>query len=396
MNDPNAGATKTISISASAFEENSNQSTNRVKTLFTKWKNTALKGFRDLTEVPYKYAIYKNKFINQNPLKNISVSPVKTVFIGIAVCYVLFYVGIRIKYPFWIKQPVLHHHDFFLKMKAPCIISRDLPPKNRYVNDKIRFRKYNDLSIYDRDHFFDLIYNHYLKGGKEEYRPTEDSIYRYFINLNLPSFFTLYYDNVDIKDSTGEISPEQRRLIGAMTTRPLNIHLKNEKQTPKEYNIYYVDWLCVHSAHRKQGKAAEIIYTHFYKQQREWGETSIYLFKREGNKTPIVPLVKYMAYGFDLENQIKDYTSQDIPKEHILVRRMLSKEINLVKNMFENIKNEFKCTIFPSDVLLQNMMKNSLIYIFSIYLNQTPIGCVFCRNSHTHISNDLLNDSLKK
>lgn len=387
MNNPtqNMNHSKTIYLSNSSGQ--GNQSKNYLLNIFTQLKKHTFQGFHDIKAIPNAFSNFFNTFWIKKSRYVGQMSASKMALSAIISCYIIFYVGIRAKYPFWMKQPVLHHHDLLLRIKAPCVISTDLPPSNRYVNNKIRFRKFNDLSMYDRDHFFDLISKHYLRGGKEEYRPSEDSIFRYFQNLNLPSFFSLYYDNVDIRGDDGELAPEQRRLIGAMTTRPLHLYLKNEKSSAFDspYPLYYVDWLCVHSAHRKQGKAAEIIYTHFFNQQRQWGKSSIYLFKREGKNTPIVPLTKYMTYGFDIEQSIREYNTEDIPKEHILVKRMLSGEINLVKNIMENIRNDFQCVIFPGDVLLKNMMKNSLIYVFAVYINQTPIGCVFCRNSQTHI-----------
>ena len=387
---------KIIRIDNSFFQNSSEKaSSHTIKNKFKQFGGNIQKGVINVSKTT---KLWVSKLSNpQNPFKNVN-----TAYLVFGTCislYVLFYVGIRLRHPFWMKQPVLHHHDIFLKMKAPCIISTDLPPKNRYVNSEIRFRKYNDLSSYDRTHFFNLVSEHYLRsnasmggGAKEDYRPTEASIFTYFQHLTIPSFFSLYYDNVDLKDENGDLIPEKRRLVGAMTTRPLQIFLKNENSPVKEYPLYYVDWLCVHSAHRKQGIAPQIIYSHTYFQQRTWGKSAVYLFKREGKHTPIVPLTKYMTYGFDFEKGQREYGSADITKEHILVKKMLSGELNLVKNMLENIKNDFQCIIYPDDPTLKNMIKSGLIYVFAVYMNQTPIGCVFCRNSHTYIAKNTSTD----
>ena len=73
-----------------------------------------------------------------------------------------------------------------------------------------------------------------------------------------------------------------------MTTRPLDIMFKT-------ILLYR---LSVHQDYRKKGHAPQIIYSHYYN-QRYNHDNIIFLFKREGEKTSIVPLTTYNTYAFE-------------------------------------------------------------------------------------------------
>ena len=78
-----------------------------------------------------------------------------------------------------------------------------------------------------------------------------------------------------------------------MTTRPLDCLIDD-----KEMKLYYVDYLCVHKEHRKH-VALKTIYTH-YVNHRNRHKNIVFLFKREGEVTLIVPLTIYKSYIYDI------------------------------------------------------------------------------------------------
>mgnify|MGYP000176613599 CR=1 FL=1 len=89
-----------------------------------------------------------------------------------------------------------------------------------------------------------------------------------------------------------------KELIGIMTTRPVNITVKNSNT----FIAYYVDNLCVHPDYRKHGIAQQMIQTHYYNLRKNNKKIQVCLFKREGELNAIVPLVAYKTTGYNIKN----------------------------------------------------------------------------------------------
>ena len=87
-----------------------------------------------------------------------------------------------------------------------------------------------------------------------------------------------------------------KKIIGTMSTRPLDCYIGNKK-----LQLQYVDFLCVHKKYRKKGLAPKIIYSHYVNSRYNESEY-VYLFKREGDTTSIVPLTIYNNYLFNISN----------------------------------------------------------------------------------------------
>ena len=64
----------------------------------------------------------------------------------------------------------------------------------------------------------------------EKYKPTMNNILSYFSGHNNKSYISFLYDKIKLN-----------KLIGVMTTRPLDIIIDRNK-----IQLYYVDYLCVH------------------------------------------------------------------------------------------------------------------------------------------------------
>ena len=187
---------------------------------------------------------------------------------------ILIKIYIKIRCPFWSIQPVFQIYNIAYWLSPPNIIQKDMPPINKYYDFTIQFTE----QLEQKKDFYKLISKHYLRKKNVQYSPPKEGVFSYFEKHNKKCFFSLQY--------------KFNKLIGAMTTRPLEAILHGEK-----YSIYYVDFLCIHSKHRKQGNAPKIIYTH-YVQSRKRTDNTIFLFKREDRVNKIVPLATFSTYLF--------------------------------------------------------------------------------------------------
>ena len=65
---------------------------------------------------------------------------------------------IRIKYGFWVSQPVFHVYDIKYMLFPPGIINHDLPEKNKYTNFKnITTTIYDEVSEIKINKFINFI-----------------------------------------------------------------------------------------------------------------------------------------------------------------------------------------------------------------------------------------------
>ena len=161
-----------------------------------------------------------------------------------------------------------------------------------------------------------------------------------------------------------------------MTTRPL--HCKIMKNV---FQLYYVDFLCVHQKQRKKGIAPKIIYTHYVK-HREKHKNCVFLFKREGAKNAIVPLTNYYNYFFD----IKKWPSKiNFDQPEINTVLIGSENFDLFHDVFKRLdKSNFKCVIFPSVTHILQLVKKKLIYIGVTMIYKQPFDFFIFRNNYTY------------
>ena len=279
--------------------------------------------------------------------------------------FILVLIGIyKIKFQFWSRQPVFHIHNLKYWLVPPGIIQHRKPEKDKFYEINAKFIEMYNLNTQKKALITKFIGSHYMPHKYEKYVPTKKSIVSYFNGHNNKSYLSLMYDKTNLS-----------KLIGMMTTRPLDIIIDNN-----ELQLYYVDFLCVHKNERKKGIAPRVIYTH-YLNHRHKHDNMIFLFKREGPVTLIVPLTIYNNYLFDVSRWSK-FTTFDQPNiQTILVN---SSNFNLFLDVFERLKqNNFRCFISPNINNIKVLVKSNCLFICLTMINNKPFDCYFFRNSFT-------------
>ncbi len=139
---------------------------------------------------------------------------------GILIIFII-YIYIRLKYGFWALQPVFHVYDYKYYLNPPGIINDFLPEKNKYTNFKdIDTIVFSELTSIQKQRFFNLIKVNYLQNKDNIFSPKSDNIIPYFDGHNDKPFVSFYYENNNLLDTnTGSIITD-RKIIGAMTSRP--------------------------------------------------------------------------------------------------------------------------------------------------------------------------------
>jgi len=217
-------------------------------------------------------------------------------------CILLFFLYIRIKYKFWALQPVFHFYDLYYWFVNTGIIRKELPEKNRYTNFKnIKTYVFEDLKESILKEITLLIQLNYLRNNENVFLPNNENIVPYFGGHNSKTYWSVYFEpDVLIDNKTGK-TIEEEKIIAVITSRPLHVKINNGRKDAN-FDVYYVDYLCVNKNKRKQNIAPQLIQTHEYNQSHLNKKISVSLFKREEELTGIIPLTVYKTVCFNMRN----------------------------------------------------------------------------------------------
>lgn len=298
---------------------------------------------------------------------------------GILIIF-LIYIYIRVKYGFWVLQPVFHVYDLGYMFSPPGIIQHSLPEKNKYTNFKdIDTIVFSQLTSIQKTRFTNLIKSNYLQNKDNIFSPQAENINPYFIGHNDKSFVSFYYKDEHMLDLKKGTMITDRQIIGAMTSRPLNVLINNNKNI--KFRVYYVDYLCVDKLNRKKGIAPQIIQTHHYNQRYLNKNIVVSLFKREDELTGIVPLCVYSTYGFSVDKWTKP---PDLSGEYKLLE-INGTNFRFVYDFMRANTNNFDIIINADIANILELIKTKNIFVYAILCDEQIICCYFYRKSCVQI-----------
>ena len=304
-------------------------------------------------------------------------------FFGILIIF-LIYIYVRIKYCFWVLQPVFHIYDFGYMFNPPGIIQHSLPEKNKYTNFKdIDTIVFSELTSIQKTRFTNLIKTNYLQNKDNIFSPQTENIIPYFIGHNDKSFISFFYKDEYMLDTKKGTMITDRQIVGAMTSRPLNIIIKNTKE--QQFRAYYVDYLCVDKLYRKKGIAPQIIQTHHHNQRHLNKNIIVSLFKREDELTGIVPLCVYSTYGFSVDNWIKP---NDLSGEYKLLE-INNTNFRFVYDFMRANNSMFDIIINADISNILELIKTKNIFVYAVLCDENIICCYFYRKSCVQIDKGL-------
>lgn len=296
----------------------------------------------------------------------------------------LIYIYIRLKYGFWVLQPVFHIYDFGYMLNPPGIIQDSLPEKNKYTNFKdIDTIVFSQISSIQKTRFTNLIKTNYLQNKDNIFSPQPENINPYFIGHNDKSFISFYYKDEHMIDLKKGTMITDRQIIGVMTSRPLNVIINKNKKG--KFKVYYVDYLCVDKLYRKKSIAPQIIQTHHYNQRYLNKNIVVSLFKREDELTGIVPLCVYSTYGFSVDKWIKPL---DLSGEYKLLE-INATNFRFVYDFMRENENKFDIIINADIANILELIKTKNIFVYAILCDEKIICCYFYRKSCVQIEKGL-------
>ena len=146
------------------------------------------------------------------------------------------------------------------------------------------------------------------------------------------------------------------------------------------FPVYYIDNLCVHSNYRKKGIAAKSIQTLYYNLRRYNEDVKVYLFKREGETTPIVPLTTFDCCMYN----ISQYPLGKLPHASMKLIQINKQNIILFKNFVFELRARLECVVVPELSNLLHLMDEDLIDIYGIIEGDKLISVYVFRDPATN------------
>lgn len=211
---------------------------------------------------------------------------------------ILFFSYVRLKYKFWSLQPVFHFYDIYYWIFNVGIIRKELPDKNRYVNLKQIVTKSPEfIGELTKKQIVTLIRLNYWRNNENKYEPALNNIAPYFVGHHCATFWSYFVEPELFIDNKTSKTITEHNIIGVITSRPLHVMLRGN-----QFDVYYVDYLCVNRNKRKQNIAPQLIQTHEFNQSHNNRRICVSLFKREEELTGIIPLTVYKTYCFHMAN----------------------------------------------------------------------------------------------
>jgi len=288
------------------------------------------------------------------------------------VIFFISYIFLRIKYGFWFYQPVFHYYDLRYYLFPPGIIQHNLPEANKYTNFKsIETLEFNKVSEVSMNRFINFIQVHYFQNKFNQFLPEKNNILPYFLNIGDKCFFSFYREEIILQDIKTNKTIQDKKIISVMTSRPLHIVINNGS-SGANFDVYYVDYLCVDKEYRKKGIAPEMIQTHNYNQRHLNKEISVSLFKKEGDLTGIVPMCVFSTYGFHMKNL---NIPTPLPPQYSLIE-CNAQNFHIFLQFWRENHILFKIHVFAKYSNILELIKTGNIFVYFV-LKDDAIRCVY-------------------
>jgi hypothetical protein len=276
------------------------------------------------------------------------------------------FVYIKIRYPFWNIQPVLHTYDWFtLRFTRTPYIVQKFPYKHKYYdNAAIRTLDYSTLSPEEKREYALYLQSHYSPTDRMLSTITAPALDHLLSGHNAPSFVSVY------RELDGHIS-------GIMTSRKTNVLLGSNTTI----DAYLFDLMCIHRESSGRKIMEKLFQTHEYNQRIRNLSIAVSLFRMEGNLCEgVVPLVQYRRYTY----YVRNLTVRPMPV-HYQLSRVAKENQDILHNLYAKIGQSGFSLIILSDIgHLVSMLKSNETYLYCLKRGDQVCALYYFRNAHIH------------
>jgi hypothetical protein len=322
------------------------------------------------------------------------------VLVGIIFVLVIYITYIKIRYPFWSGQPVLHSYGLRLRWrKTPYYVYPNSPVKTKFCDfENVNTESYIECSLLDKNNLLNMIQCYYISTEKLLYtlQPMNmDALFTSNRELSYVSFFNEY--RIDFSMNQILEMTSVKKPIAAITSRYVNFYVAEQGAAAAEefyklYPMYYVDYLSVNRHRDVKNISRKLLQTHEYNTRLKNPNVKCSLIKKEIVLFDgVIPLVRFNTSTFHLRNN----NFPLLPPHHEILK--ISKEnIDLLMD-FINVHTKTDARIFEVFVVsdigsLLEQIHQGLLFVYCLRKEENIYGFYFIRDAKTEYENVLNND----
>lgn len=326
---------------------------------------------------------------------------VLNIFLVVIFSLATFVTYIKIRYPFWNIQPVLHKYDIWRQWGRNKVypVYPHCPIKTKYCDfEYVKTTPYLDCSLEDKNNLLNLIQCYYIPTEKIIHTIDTKNIDAYLTGGREPSFISFYNENTyDCSNIiVGDIiMPDiicSQRPIGAITSSFIRLFISlqvidggSTSLSPydfyKEYPLYYIDYLSIHRERDVKKISRKILQTHEYNQRTLNPNITCSLIKKEIELfNGVVPFIEYITTTYHIRNNHFPL----LPPHHEIVR-VHKENIDLLSDFLHiHTKTEarmFDICVFPEIGTLVELIQQNLLYIYCLRCGEDIYGYYFIKDA---------------
>lgn len=219
--------------------------------------------------------------------------------------WLVLFLYIKIKYPFWNNQPVFHTYDYWrYYYRNPFIIHKFRPVKSKFC-DFINVSTKNLVDCTDENmgELTNLLQCYYVSSDRIIHLINDQNIRTILTGIGEPSYVSIYYEKILHKPTASDDIVSVQRPIGCITSRAFKMSYRPTLSEPmySELPIYYIDYLCVQREQDTRKITRNLYQTHEYNQRTMNPNISVSLLKKEIDLFEgVVPFIRYQSDTFYL------------------------------------------------------------------------------------------------
>ena len=329
-------------------------------------------------------------------------------FISTEVCIVVILLSIlawiiyiKLRYPFWNIQPVLHTYDqWWRRLFFPsggivdCRTNTKTMKDTKFCDTKnIRTFEMNDTTSPDGEaaisEYVRLLQAHYISNENVSYVITRKAFDGHFQGHLSSSYFSVLYNPV-LSSFAGGVPDAVKSIqdiIGGIASSPAMLFVQNTEYAIKPIDVNYIDYLCVHRDHAHKLLARNLFQTH-ERNIRQLSLASmtaprmVSVFRKEMDLCDgVVPMVEYKTNVYYLRNILVP----PLPPRTMLQRAWKNNAHS--STFFDFIddlpaKQVFDIILMPSASHLRASIANENIFAFVLIHESQLLGVYIFSDVH--------------
>jgi len=289
---------------------------------------------------------------------------------------------IKIKYPFWNVQPVLHAYDFWRPwFNTSFVIYPYRPVKTKFCDfENVKTVAYVDCSPEQKRCALDLIQCYHLRCDDDRvvHNVTENVLDATMSGFSLLSFFM----SDEIHIAGGELVA--RKCTGVIASRPVQMFVLNNKRTAYEKTpLYFFDCLAVNRNKKDVIRInRKLLQTHEYNQRIQAPRVLCSLLKTENDPfLGVVPLTTFNTFYYRLENI-------DFPRlpAHTHIQRIHKTNMELLMDFIHTLTQTdaafFDACIFADVGTLVALIEANLLCVYCLRRGSDVYGYYFFKEAN--------------